>query len=166
MSTYWRDTIAGSQKLQKLLFFLPVGGAERTEPEVSFDNPMLAPIFTRLPAITSDILFAEHSVHEKYTRPEASWRLMLINQPPTEPSMYPVDAQRDCGQGGFIRWPAIHEGPRMYDILFSCENLLRVGQSIVAYPPGDMASLLQSYGQLEEVKWSSTSALEDEDDEY
>lgn len=161
VSTFWRNAIRGSTKLQKLLFFLPVEGAEGLGPDVSFDNPMLAPIFANLAAIANHIEFEANPVPEKYTRPEASWRLMLFYQPPTIPSTRPVYGQSNHEQGPLIPWPADHEGARLYDLLFRCKKLPRVGRPIVVHAPGDRAPLLRRYAQLEDVKWSTTSALRD-----
>ncbi|KAK3717980.1 hypothetical protein LTR37_005406 [Vermiconidia calcicola] len=80
----WRDIIKNSNKLQQALFLVPVNGLYR-----AYRNPLLKPLFDILKAngmngfytATSDPLLS--TLELAWFEPTASWRSMLLTQPPT-----------------------------------------------------------------------------------
>jgi hypothetical protein len=84
----WRELIHGSSSLQKALFFLPEGHCGREDEKAQ--NPLLVQRFpyfffgkeepvSLLPSL--DMIKRPKKL-EAYLRPEASWRRMLVQQPP------------------------------------------------------------------------------------
>ncbi|RAK82053.1 uncharacterized protein BO72DRAFT_523922 [Aspergillus fijiensis CBS 313.89] len=107
--TQWRSIVQRSSSLQEKLFFKPRATAKRHySPEPIF-NPLLT---TAFPAIfhavsphrgrefnIADLELITHPAKRTaYLRPEASWRSMLIQQPPT--SSFGI-VQRSGGQLGY-----------------------------------------------------------------
>lgn len=81
---YWNAVIQDSPQLQTLLFFRPETRPrdERLSRKEARMNPLLLRKFEGLLMSTSDTTcLVDHEV-EKMQRPEASWRKMLVQQPP------------------------------------------------------------------------------------
>lgn len=79
---FWKDVIRDSPRLQASLFFrperlAPTGRHGRIEARV---NPLLLKRFEDLLSITANNVRSVET--ERILRPEASWRTMLIQQPP------------------------------------------------------------------------------------
>lgn len=80
----WRDVIKNSNKLQQALFFVPVKELYRT-----LRNPLLEPLFKILKANGMNAFYTAKSdpllstLQLPWFEPTASWRDMLLAQPPT-----------------------------------------------------------------------------------
>lgn len=81
---FWKDVVRDSPQLQRLLFLrperlLPTAGSRHGRPEARM-NPLLLRKFEGLLSSTTNIACSVAS--ETILRPEASWRTMLVQQPP------------------------------------------------------------------------------------
>lgn len=84
---HWYKVIRRSKAIQQALFFLPV---ETTDAYARVRNPLLKEIFWPRfinprweYADTEEFLRLDSRAKESFNRPSASWRQMLIQQPPT-----------------------------------------------------------------------------------
>lgn len=84
----WRELIYGSLSLQKALFFLPEEHCGRKDEERT-QNPLLVQRFPSFFGHTKSVsllpsldMIKTPKKLEAYLRPEASWRRMLVQQPP------------------------------------------------------------------------------------
>ncbi|KUI54597.1 hypothetical protein VP1G_01913 [Cytospora mali] len=82
---YWNNLISDSLNIQRALFLLPERPSKST---YSRANPLLLPLLTGLSASTIDLhsLLNDYShnpnTNDKFLRTEATWRHMLVQQPP------------------------------------------------------------------------------------
>jgi hypothetical protein len=85
----WRALIYGSPSLPKALFFLPEAHCGREDEENKTQNPLLVNRFPSFFGKTKSVsllpsldMLKRPEKLEAYLRPEASWRSMLVQQPP------------------------------------------------------------------------------------
>jgi hypothetical protein len=110
----WRELIYRSPYLQKALFFLPESG--RGDEEEKTQNPLLIRRFPSLFGKSNELgsllpsldMIKTPQKLEAYLRPEASWRRMLVQQPPV------------LVIGALESVYGMHDGHEFYEIHVSC----------------------------------------------
>ncbi|KAE8377058.1 hypothetical protein BDV26DRAFT_264370 [Aspergillus bertholletiae] len=80
----WHATIQGSTAIQKALFFTPIDASSAS---TKVQNPLLMKMFPSFfewdPSLLASVdMLQRPEKLEAYIRPEASWRRMLVQQPP------------------------------------------------------------------------------------